>query len=52
VRFIERFQLQNIEWGKNWTKQSSEGHNWSLMQFLANVDSRLQQTTKSKPVED
>jgi hypothetical protein len=36
--FTEKFRLQIMEWSKNWRKQSGEGHDWSMMQFLAKVD--------------
>jgi len=36
--FTEKFRLQMIEWSKNWQKQSGEGHDWTMMQFLAKVD--------------
>lgn len=35
----ERFRLQIIEWNKNWRKQSGEGSNWTILQFLAKADS-------------
>jgi hypothetical protein len=37
--FTEKFRLQIMEWSKNWRKQSGEGHDWTMMQFLAKVDS-------------
>jgi hypothetical protein len=36
--FTEKFRLQMIEWSKNWQKQSGEGHDWTMIQFLAKVD--------------
>jgi len=35
----ERFRLQIIDWNKNWRKQSGEGSNWTILQFLAKADS-------------
>jgi hypothetical protein len=37
--YTERFRLQVIEWNKNWRKQSGEGSNWTILQFLAKADS-------------
>ena len=34
----EKFSLQNMDWSKNWRKQTGEGHDWTIMQFLAKVD--------------
>jgi hypothetical protein len=36
--FTEKFRLQVMEWSKNWRKQNGEGHDWTMMQFLAKVD--------------
>jgi hypothetical protein len=34
----EQFRLQLIQWATNWRQQSSEGHDWSIMQILSNID--------------
>jgi hypothetical protein len=36
--FTEKFRLQIMDWSKYWRKQTGEGHDWTMMQFLAKVD--------------
>jgi hypothetical protein len=36
--YAEKFRLQIMDWSKNWRKQAGEGHDWTMMQFLAKVD--------------
>jgi hypothetical protein len=36
--YTEKFRLQIMDWSKNWRKQTGEGHDWTMMQFLAKVD--------------
>jgi hypothetical protein len=35
---MEKFHLQIMDWSKNWRKQTGEGHDWTMMQFLAKVN--------------
>jgi hypothetical protein len=36
--YTEKFRLQMMDWSKNWRKQTGEGHDWAMMQYLAKVD--------------
>ena len=36
--YTEKFWLQMMDWSKNWRKQTGEGHDWTMMQYLAKVD--------------
>jgi hypothetical protein len=36
--FTEKFRLQIMDWSKTWRNQTGEGHDWTMMQFLAKVD--------------
>ena len=36
----EEFRILILQWKRNWQTKSGEGHNWSMMQFLAKVDAK------------
>jgi capsid protein len=36
--YTEKFRLQMMDWSKKWRKQTGEGHDWIMMQYLAKVD--------------
>jgi len=36
--YTEKFWLQMMGWSENWRKQTGEGHDWTMMQYLAKVD--------------
>ena len=51
----EEFRILILQWKRNWLRQSGEGHNWSMMQFLAKVDAeyvRLQRLGQWKTTDD
>jgi hypothetical protein len=51
----EEFRILILQWKRNWLRQSGEGHNWSMMQFLAKVDAeyvRLQRLGQWKTTDE